>query len=90
MASATVREVKKTRTIQEDYIENDGVHLELTREEASYLCAVLGWAIVGDGPLRGHNTQIYLALKAHGFNYFENVLTRDMSRSIKGTVDVSG
>lgn len=49
MASAKVREVVKTRTVEENYTTEDGVILELTHEEAALVVFVLGHKISGGG-----------------------------------------
>lgn len=90
MATTTPRVVEKVRKVEETYREEDGVILELSTEEASYLMALIGWCVVGDGPLRAHNAEIYKALQEHGLDHFQNLLTREMASKMRGSVDVHG
>jgi hypothetical protein len=49
VATAKVREVVKTRMVEENYMTEDGVILELTHEEAALVAFVLGHKISGGG-----------------------------------------
>lgn len=69
MAKAQERMVEKTRTVR------DGITLELTDAEASFIAAVLGSNIVGDGPWRDVSSGIFDALSRLGYSRITNELT---------------
>lgn len=71
MASATKREVVKTRTVEEKYTATDGVILELTHEEAALLAFILGHRTTGSGRRgpRALADGIWSALGPFGYHF---------------------
>lgn len=78
MATASKREVTKTRMVEEEYTEVDGVTLELTQKEAHMLTALVGFHT------GGANEQImdmYKALKSQISTYGVGVQQANMKMS---------
>jgi len=91
MANAQERMVQKTRTVQESYTERDGITLELTDSEASFIAAVLGSKVVGDGPWRDVSSGIFDALSRHGYSRVTNELTNTIRLyHMEGIVTLNG
>lgn len=86
MAKATPRTVEKTRQVLEKYTEEDGLVLEITAEEASFLAALLGSHVAGGGTLRVISSGIWDTLITHGFGKSENDTTRKFQRGLSGMV----
>lgn len=91
MAKARERMVEKTRTVQESYTERDGITLELSNSEASYLAAVLGSQVVGNGPWREVSSNIFHALSCNGYSRLDNELTNTIRLyHMEGIVTLNG
>lgn len=71
MATAKVREVEKTRTVEEKYTTQDGVILELSHEETALLAFILGHKVIGGGgsPARLLVNGIWDKLGPHGYHF---------------------
>lgn len=71
MAEASVRKVVKTRMIEEEYTEEDGVILELTHDETALLMFIVGHRISGGGKSEGRKLAdgIYHKLGPLGYQF---------------------
>lgn len=71
MATARVREVEKTRMVEEKYTAQDGVILELTHQETALLAFILGHLVSGGGgtDVRMLSDGIWDKLGPHGYHY---------------------
>lgn len=85
MATATKRQVEKVRMVEEKYTEFDGIVLELNKEEAALLTALIGHKV---GGASSHVMNIYKALKSHVPVYGTEVTEWDSKMS--GFVTVRG
>lgn len=70
MATSKTRTIEKTRMVEEQYTEADGVILELTHEEAVMLAYLVGHRICGSGSGRKPFNRIWDALKGSGYAGF--------------------
>jgi len=92
VASAQVRKVTKTREkiVEEVYTEIDGVTLQLNKEEAALLTAILYTRVTGSGPLRKLSDGISTALDKAGFASKDNADTREAISKMDGYVHLQG
>lgn len=89
MATARVREVEKTRMVEEKYTAQDGVILELTHQETALLAFILGHKVSGgsDSDARMLSAGIWDKLGPYGYHFrgknyedvvaYENNITPD-------------
>ncbi len=85
MAIAKIREVKKTRMVEETYTETEGVTLELTEEEVVALKAVVG-LVGGASDYRDAITRIWNALNRAGYDSYENTKVHAAIDALSGAV----
>lgn len=84
MATAKARFVTKTRQVTETYEERDGVVLELTKDEANMLAALLGFQT---GGANKHVMSVYKVLKDQVHVYGVDVTA--MMMKMNGMVQVT-
>lgn len=90
MASANKRVIKKTRVVEEEYTEEDGLVLQLSKDESHFLAALLGSHIFGSGKAREVSDGIWSALIKNGYGVNDNKRSRDFHRLMDGSVGLKG
>lgn len=69
MAEARTRLVQKTRTIEEEYTDVDGVILDLTHEETALLMFIVGHQISGGWRSKWRQLADGIYMKLHDLGY---------------------
>jgi hypothetical protein len=85
VAIAKVREVEKTRMVEETYTEAEGVTLELTEEETVALKALVG-SVGGASEYRYAITRVWNALNRAGYDAYENTKVHAAIDALSGSV----